>query len=146
MSLCFRDSNVNFRGPTLSLGGRMSAIRAGTINFAQVVGAIFGCFRRRPRAGKRVTIVDDVTNAGKLKTTPTCSTSGQCVGRCLRYLYRLYSVGKLGRVHVRSVHPKFIHAPLLKSNKHCPLRLGTGGMTGRVMHGVRGGGSVVAMS
>lgn len=142
VSIFLLDSNVNGRGLSLYPSVRLRATTAGISKFVQVIGTTCRCFRRRN--GKRVTIVDSVTNAGKLKSTPTCSTAGQFRGACLSTLSRLTRVGGL-RVSFASVHPKFITAPLLGSSG-CPLLVRTPCITSRVMETVSQEGEMTIVS
>lgn len=143
VSLFLLDSNVKRRGVRLGPSVRLRAINAGMRKFAQVIATTFRCFRLRDK--KRLTIVDSVTKAGKLKITPTCSTAGQFRGACVSTLRRLTRVRGLG-VHFASVHPKFMSASLLGSNGECPLLVGPEGMTARVVQTLGHGRQIMIIS
>lgn len=143
VSLCLRYSNVNRRGCRLTPRVRLHALRAGNAKFMHVMATTFHCFTRRGE--KRLTIVDSVTKAGKLKTTPTCSTAGHFRGACVSTLRRLTRVRGLP-VQFASVHPKFMTAKLLGSNGRCPVLVRARGITHRVIYTLRGGGHVIIVS
>lgn len=143
VSLFLLDSNVNFRGPRLSVSVRLGATHAGIRKFAHVISATFSCFGRRNN--KRLTIVDSVTKAGNLNVTPTCSTAGHFRGACVSTLRRLSRLRGLG-VHFASVHPKFITATLLNSNGRCPVLVGTSGINRTVAHTLGHGHQAMVVS
>lgn len=142
VSLFFLDSNIKRRGQSLRPSVRLGATHAGMRKFAHVIATTFGCFGRGN--SKRVTIVDSVTNAGKLNITPTCSTAGHFRGACVRTLTRLTQVRRLS-VRFASVHPKFITASLL-GDKGCPVLVGTSHMTRRVVGTLERGEQMIIVS